>query len=159
VGSRSNKRVITSPAGESPSPPPKRAKQGSTVPREDSKGLQVPTDRLPPAAVSREAQDTSKAVKKDDAVIPIWLWNDRILARTGHDPNSKVFLQALTAICKMALSTWKRLVASSFWRWFILQPLHVKLHSNTLSRGLEAIRHANEASWWSWDKGSSPFFW
>jgi hypothetical protein len=28
-----------------------------------------------------------------------------------------------------------------------------------MERGVEAIRHATGSSWWSWDAGSSPFFW
>jgi hypothetical protein len=102
-------------------------------------------DVLPSACPTREARDTSKAAKNDDAVVPAWLWNDRIAARTGHDPNSSEFLGALEVIRRVALSAWKRLVVSSF--------------VNTVERGVEALRHAMESSWWAWDAGSSPFFW
>jgi hypothetical protein len=155
VSSRPNKRILL-PTQEELSPPKaKRAKSDTP-----SNGFQVPTGLpLPPAAPCRETRDSSKAVKNDDAIVPVWLWNDRIAARTGHDPNSAKFLKALTIIRKVALHTWKRLVVSSFWKWFSVQPPAVQKHVNTIDRGVEAIRHASLTSWWAWDKGPSPLFW
>jgi hypothetical protein len=159
VSSRPNKRILLPSPEESAPPIAKRAKPDTPTPKGTSNAFHVPTDPLPPAAVCQEARESSKAVKNDDAIVPVWLWNDRIAAHTGHDPNAERFLLALATIRKVALSTWKRLVVSSFWKWFVLQLAAVRQHVNTLDRGIEAIRHASLTSWWAWDKGSSPFFW
>ena len=108
-----------------------------------------------------------KATKSDDAEIPTYLWDDRICEKLGIQEVKKQVecVKALEVIRKGALRYWKRLVCSDFWRWWRYQRFYVdqsadpSLKERTLRAGLSALSHASQASWWDWDKGSSPFFW
>ena len=104
-----------------------------------------------------------KATKADDAEIPYYLWNDRILEHfeLTSERDKARGLHALDWIRHGALRFWKRSVSQSFWKWWkkSKDKLDVKARENSVSSGLSALRHSALASWWDWDEGSSPFFW
>ena len=104
-----------------------------------------------------------KATKSDDAAIPTYLWDDRICSKLQIQDVKKQAkcIKALKIIRRGALRYWKRLVCSEFWLWFRSQRFRDDddLRERTLKAGLSALIHASQASWWDWDKGSSPFFW
>ena len=108
-----------------------------------------------------------KATKSDDAAIPTYLWDDRICDKLGIRDVKKQAqcVKALEVIRRGALRYWKRLVCSDFWRWWRYQRFDIdesedkSRKERTIAAGLSALAHASEASWWDWDKGSSPFFW
>ena len=107
-----------------------------------------------------------KATKSDDAEVPTYLWDDRICGKLGiRDVSEQAkCVKALNVIRGAALRYWKRLVCSEFWQWWRFQRFDhdngdVTLRERTLQAGLSALSHASQASWWDWDKGSSPFFW
>ena len=108
-----------------------------------------------------------KATKSDDAKIPTYLWDDRICEKLGlkEVEHQAKCVKALEIIRKGALRYWKRLVSSDFWLWWRFQRFDddfsedKSLKDRTIKAGLSALSHAAQASWWDWDKGSSPFFW
>ena len=108
-----------------------------------------------------------KATKSDDAVIPTYLWDDRICQSLGIQgvKEQAQCVKALEVIRRGALRYWKRLVCSDFWRWWSYQRFDKDdsesqdLRDRTIEAGLSALSHASQSSWWDWDKGSSPFFW
>ena len=107
-----------------------------------------------------------KVTKSDDAEVPTYLWDDRICDKLGIQDIAQQAkcVMALNVIRKAALRYWKRLVCSDFWEWWRSQRFDhdngdVSLRDRTLQAGLSALAHASQASWWDWDKGSSPFFW
>ena len=104
-----------------------------------------------------------KAVKSDDAGIPVELWNIKVLKPFGlvSDPTTS---QALNVLRRFLCKIWKRRVAKSFWIWWIKYQVTQSMAGadvdvNVLAPGLLAIHHAVDASWWEWDRGSAPFFW
>jgi hypothetical protein len=81
VSTRPLKRILLPTASTPAAPVAKRLKFADRNACPGTQGFQVPNDVLPAACHEREAKDTSKASKNDDAIIPVWLWNDRIAAR------------------------------------------------------------------------------
>ena len=113
--------------------------------------------------LEREEDRNLKATKSDDAAIPHYLWNDRILDRFGmvNEDDRARGIHALDWIRHGALIYWKRLVSRSFWRWWrdSQSCLSTSERQTSIASGLSALRHSALASWWDWDAGSSPFFW
>jgi len=108
-----------------------------------------------------------KAVKADDAKIPVHWWDNKVreALKLSRDKVADDRLSwCLDRIRQATLYFWKRKVASSFWLWWArdkhlrsskgLPPRH-----ECLEPGLHALHHSVDASWFDWDRGSAPFFW
>jgi hypothetical protein len=121
---------------------------------------------------AREARN-QKATKSDDAKVPVYLWDDRVAAVWARqhpagpqlDAAARDRLDRANELMRAAmLRYWKRMVKASFWEWHNKE---IEEHrrrgeeppERNLSAGLAAIQHAEDASWWEWDRGSAPFFW
>ena len=126
-----------------------------------------------------------KAVKHDDAEIPVFLWNDRCFD-TGPSKWSLIprhkFDKALNGFRVLGLKWWKRTLRKSlinyfrirwwrFWYPFLKgKPIKFKASQiNTLGdvrefdkdreAGCDCLFYASYATWWEWKKGSRLFFW
>ena len=111
----------------------------------------------------------SVAVKSDDVVIPMALWDEQVWQGFGHtSPQQAVFEERygrspLDAICRLGLLIWRRNVRVSYFAY--MRSVH-GLHWATCAAGLRdrtvgrdcfwRIAHSN---WWDWSQGSTLFFW
>lgn len=137
-----------------------------------------PTIGAPTAAGARpspESTVTAKAVKSDNAAVPVHLWNDRIAVKLQDlwkeesrieppvDFNSpadcRKFERAMDGFRVLALRRWKRNVRNSFRRWFGTLGMDHPKRESIWRDGQKACAKADQASWWEWDEGSSIFFW
>jgi hypothetical protein len=107
---------------------------------------------------------TAKASKVDNARVPEYLWDDRVMeAALASGMDQEQLLTALQVIRKGVLRFWKRSVAVSFYRWWKkeLKAAHKEERApsmRSLVGGSKALAHAADASWWDWDRGSAPIF-
>ena len=124
-----------------------------------------------------------KAVKHDDAEIPVYMWNDRLVSTHPNPthinslPRDKVD-HAINVLRKFALRCWKRRVLQSLQRYLSskytstyaiavagqVTNKHAKLQNNTefykdLVGGLDCLDYSAQCSWWEWTGGSRLFFW
>jgi hypothetical protein len=110
----------------------------------------------------------AKAVKEDDAAVPVHLWNERVLqdwnARSDQDETSR---KLDTIRSKFLLRRWKQNLRKSFvaylseehgYNWQSQETRSTELELD-LEAGMDALRRAMDATWWNWDSGSALFFW
>jgi len=125
-------------------------------------------DDAPMATNTKEEDHNLKAVKADNAAIPVELWNGKVhraLALPEEDVTEDALTKALDALHKGALHYWHWKVARDFWTWWMWDK-HLQKEQG-LSPCLEALepglllalKHSVDASWWDWDRGLAPFFW
>jgi hypothetical protein len=106
----------------------------------------------------------AKAAKADDAAVPVYLWNDRVAFICGRRHLTAAELNAANVIRNAMHRRWVRSVSNSWWLWWgkwkgdIVQaePLH---WHHILAAGAEAVKHAGSSDFWTWKRGSGPFFW
>ena len=124
-----------------------------------------------------------KAVKCDDALVPVGLWNNRLIDTLVCVDKQK-FLRALAparlskalnGFRTLALRWWIRCVRRSLVRylritWKDLWTRYVGEESFRdrsprsnftldIDGGLDCLIYAVQATWWEWSGGSRPFFW
>jgi len=115
-------------------------------------------------------EDSAIAVKADDAVVPIHLWDDRLWSGCSYfnDSQHSLYLQRyghcpLVSIRKMALRFWRRQVTKSFSKFMKMTHGADWLRRATAQRdrevGRECIWRATACDWWEWSLGSSLFYW
>jgi hypothetical protein len=117
-------------------------------------------------------QAYKQAIKADDAVIPIQLWNDRIWDRNLHAPNILQHFKAthggmcpLDVLRSAMLRVWRvRLRRSFFWCIHIMYLHDWTEHMTPSLRkdsavGADCMSKACQADWWEWRGGSTLFFW
>lgn len=128
--------------------------------------------------ISLQATDVSKSVKADDAEVPLGLWNDEIFkgSISGVAFASGVHDSLLEALRNSLGIRWfrKRLFSSytaymrkvygHSWPEKLCNARKYKsaVHGEIVkdgNRGANAIRRGVNSSWWTWDAGSSLFFW
>ena len=68
------------------------------------------------SGASEEEDRTAKATKADDAEVPEYLWDDRLLAKVKVDKSDRV-LKALAVLRLALLRVWKKTVTLSYVRW------------------------------------------
>ena len=117
---------------------------------------------------------TDKAVKSDDASIPVHLWNDRIAVglQSMREKEKKAFpfdftkdddclrfQRGLDGLRKFGLIVWKKNVRMSFLEWYDEVGKLRREKEDIFRDGMKACAKADQCSWWNWDKGSSIFFW
>ena len=130
-----------------------------------------------------EGGPTAKAVKDDDAKVPVHLWNDRIASKlTAHQarsrslggpppkawdyskPEEREVLDKLGETLRRGLlHYWHRKLRTEFDVWFresaTSELIGERKSRAVLKAGIAALRTASKASWWDWDAGSAIFFW
>jgi hypothetical protein len=110
---------------------------------------------------------STTAAKADDAQAPVHLFDDRIMERfKGVRDRSTTGCKgiswqvALTVLRQFSLRIWKRRVRAEFRAW---QEGRIykdaEQRQAMLAVGWDACRRAEDASFWEWDNGSTPFFW
>ena len=134
-------------------------------------------------AAENDGGPTDKAVKTDDAKVPVHLWNDRIAnkltehqarSRSSADPPPKawdysnpkgraVLDQLGDALRGGLLHYWHRKLRTDFDVWFrhnaTSELIGERKSREVLKAGIASLRTAAKASWWDWDAGSAIFFW
>lgn len=109
-----------------------------------------------------------KAIKSDDAAVPVRLWNEAVLRgvkrehREACTKNSNLvrrFENLLNWLRKQSLKHWKKTVISEFWECFHGTEHSEDGRSDIEQWGLEMIKHVKKCSWWEWQGGSTIFFW
>jgi hypothetical protein len=125
---------------------------------------------LPEGLESESARQRreAKAVKADDAAVPVHLWDSRLkLPGLSHlDPT---LLASNLAIIreKFLLQRWKQNLRRCFISYLVNEygaDWHDKISHNAelnqdLETGRDALRRGMLSSWWGWDAGSTLFFW
>lgn len=107
---------------------------------------------------------TTKAVKADDAEVPKYLWDTRVLACSSFDAlrcaewDHKA-IQACDVLRRCLLRFWKRKVERSFVEWFGSRSHDVEQRDEIYRSGMQACIYAWRASWFEWLGGSAIFFW
>ena len=116
----------------------------------------------------------TKAVKEDDASVPVDLWNQQILNRFPwlHRSNSNI-IAALDTMRGFLLRVWWRRLLKSFLRYLSIEwpdwsqsitngTSRDTLPSNLqkdLSAACDCLNYATKSNWWEWKGGSRLFFW
>ena len=138
--------------------------------------------------VTEQSTDLAISVKEDDAAVPVGLWNKEFfegtLVSVDYDP--KVHDKLLESLRELWGMRWfRRRLLSSFCHYmrtkhgvnWTHQLTQVRLsshkHKTSFARGkmkhlellqdgakgVEELTRAINASWWTWDEGSSLLFW
>lgn len=133
---------------------------GGTVAMEETEPNYVAIEAGAAEGLSDKAALADKAVKADDAEVPIFLWDRRVLSRY-EDVQWAKGAHALAVLRGALLRCWKRKVEASFLAWLEQEKV---FHDEgwleeTQKIGQSACSRAWGASWWEWDKGSALFFW
>ena len=125
-------------------------------------------DGEPLTGASEELEDpNAKATKNDDSEVRVDLWDSHLRARLDPVIQGRDFREAAVVLRGFLLRSWKRRLTRSYCDW------EKKLSSlcwdgtgtpgpaggTTREAARDCIRRASQASWWSWDGGSRPFFW
>jgi hypothetical protein len=103
-------------------------------------------------------ETTAKAFKTDNARVPEYMWDDRIMiSPKACDVGRDELLAALQVIRRGVLRFWKRSVAVSFYEWW-KRELKAARHAErapsmrSLAVVSKALAHTADASWWDWDR-------
>ncbi|KAL7562229.1 hypothetical protein ACA910_004038 [Epithemia clementina (nom. ined.)] len=107
---------------------------------------------------------TESAVKHDKAAVPVWLWDDQIRFLLDVPQLMDPHLRAIAMLRNRILLRWKRNVYRSWREWWNANstaliskcPVTAEI---IRKRGNSACSPARDASFCSWDCGSSVFFW
>jgi hypothetical protein len=111
---------------------------------------------------SRVTTTTDKAVKSDDAALPVFLWNEAVCrGLPGIEATDEGVSNALDVLRKWLLSYWKKKVMLDLAEYLHNNKGEMSPGEYEKSRlaGLKALDYAGQAGWWKWKGGSYPFFW
>jgi hypothetical protein len=126
----------------------------------------------------QEQKCIQAATKADDAPVPVYLWDARLLPYKSTDER----LRTLQPLRHMFLRCWRRRTCRSLLKWlkqkYVLLPKLFKYSDNAKSfknifeqllqneefkedwlMGRDCIRRCTLSTWWDWDGGSRPFHW
>ena len=128
--------------------------------------------------MSLQTTDLTKSVKADNAEVPVELRNAEILKVPGidivYDPElHNPVLETLRSHLGMRLfrkhlfhsfSSYMKKEYGHHWPNLLMQARKSRKMKNSVllkdgDRGADTIRCDVDASWWTWDEGSSLFFW
>mmetsp|Transcript_15422 Transcript_15422/g.21971 ORF Transcript_15422/g.21971 Transcript_15422/m.21971 type:complete len:400 (+) Transcript_15422:439-1638(+) len=93
----------------------------------------------------KESDRMAKATKSDDAEVPEYLWDDRLLEGLGMIKTAKV-LAALNSLRSLFLCWWKRKVTRSFLVWWLAQ----RYNGDNTVPSTRLVRFDHEASRFVW---------
>jgi hypothetical protein len=108
-----------------------------------------------------------KAAKVDDAVVPVHLWNNRLLDTHPDQDfvkqlNKSKVDWSLTIIRSFMISVWVRSITKSFVRYLKItynSESSSEEYVKDLDAGIDCIKYATQCTWWEWLGGSRLFFW
>ena len=112
-----------------------------------------------------------KAVKMDDAVVPVGLWNRRILENPVFPVSTNVSAKHLDILRGVMLIWWKRRVLRSLINYLHTEwPQETKLWMggyrgvnqefiNDVEAGKDCLHYTSSSDWWTWRNGSRLLFW
>ena len=109
----------------------------------------------------------AKAVRTDDAVVRVDVWNQRVAEQLTKQWASTqtqshlepTFVKALEVMRNGLLQQWKLKVSRDFYKWYeVTGCLHPK-YTDILTAGKLTITKAEQALFLEWDMGSVLFFW
>ena len=113
----------------------------------------------------------AKATKSDDAEVPVYLWNQRVLEgldwirdtlRHTHELEKTLrkFEVAMRTMRKFLLRIWVNKVGRDFQQWFDKRAfLSQEEKAQVYQDGCRAVEYAKRCTWWDWTRGSAVFFW
>lgn len=126
-----------------------------SIPKKEDVSTEEPEDLGKEAA-----KHNSRATKSDDAEVRTHLWDDHLLEGLGLQLQSMNLDVALRVLRTWFLRIWKRHVTRSFFKWYNRKVIVCPKHRRAmLADAHDCISRAADATWWSWDAGSRPFFW
>ncbi len=113
-----------------------------------------------------------KAVKADDAEVPVHLWNDRIWRQRLHTPASLQRFHdkymgrcPLDSIRSCLIRYWRRAVCQSL-LWYLRAKYGTDWRSReteeprrAVTQGQDCLVKASTSDWWEYIGGSTLFFW
>jgi hypothetical protein len=108
-----------------------------------------------------------KAAKIDDAAVPVFLWNDRLVATYPDQSFIKTLSttrvhQSLDVIRLFLLRIWKQKVRKSLIRYLQVEHKGDSAsveYTKDIEAGRDCINYVGKCSWWEWLGGSRLFFW
>ena len=95
-----------------------------------------------------------KATKNDSASVRFSLWHDYLVRGLSPKVSSRDVTGASNVLRTWLLCRWKLNVTRSYLKWKKGQ--RGKVYDNEAQ---DCISRAADATWWTWDVGSRPFFW
>jgi hypothetical protein len=119
-----------------------------------------------------------QAVKHDDAEVPVYLWNDRLI-NTGPQkwrviPRNRIN-KALDGFRVLGLIVWKKNIYKSFIRYLMknwysewMSIKNGEVVSNKMSSiefhrdvtaAIDCMHYTSRSTWWEWNQGSRLLFW
>jgi hypothetical protein len=123
----------------------------------------LPLDSTKSLPCTESSNRTLSSVKADDAIIPIFLWNDTIY------PNAPPHItHALDILHDWRLCLWRKHLVREFLQWFHHTHDVTNLHHRSLlsaaaridlTAGRDCLQRCMGSSWWEWSAGSCPLFW
>jgi hypothetical protein len=111
---------------------------------------------------STRADRNLAATKNDSSQVPVELWDHYLDLVVPGITSHCNFDKVVTFMRSRLLNRWKRNVTKSFFKWernLLLLSGNQENHKDIRIAARDCIHKASNASWWSWDMGSRPFFW
>ncbi|KAL7566075.1 hypothetical protein ACA910_009861 [Epithemia clementina (nom. ined.)] len=105
------------------------------------------------------------AVKHDNAAVPEHLWNDRVAFLSDIDDLETRHTSAFALLQTAMLRRWQSKVYQSWFAWWnryqevLCRNFGKEMAQLIHDRGEQACYYARHADFWTWTKGSAPFFW
>jgi hypothetical protein len=119
-----------------------------------------------------------KAVKHDDAAVPVEIWDEKLINEYPIPEKLKgisreIIKSKLSIIRKALIAKWRRLLLNSLLKYlqttwkndytkYMLKSERNKLNSEfvkDLNGGVDCMQYASKSTWWEWPGGSRLFFW
>jgi len=104
-----------------------------------------------------------KAVKNDNAQVPMELWEEYLLCPFPHQAELIAhpgWIKAMKVFQQLGLQRWRRDKLRSYVQWKRKnQDKPVEFLAQAHEAAREALERATLATWWDWPNGSRPFFW
>lgn len=111
----------------------------------------------------------TKATKSDNADVPAHLWDLRVLEGLPWLENkmncfrgpelANQVKRGIEILRNFFLKVWKRKVLNELETWMKIQGPSLSNFTIAQRRAAEVKKHVLGASWWTWDQGSTLFFW
>ena len=125
-----------------------------------------PVDTEPSRALTQSTADrqerTRKATKADDAEVPVYLWNDRIIKNA-----SELQAKALDSFRKFCFRWWRKNICREFMGWYekkhgrppAMDSGMTDEAKKDLDAGRDCLTRCMNSTFWEWSAGSRPHFW
>lgn len=107
-----------------------------------------------------DTKHNAKATKNDDAEVRTNLWDRHLLLGLHITVQNRDTSASLEVLRRWLLAIWKRRLTRSFFSWLIKnKPCQESVLISLMKDARDCLTRSANATWWTWDAGSRPFFW